>query len=125
MEWPFLVLFFVLAGASFEFDTGFAVALLVVAYIVARTLGTSIGVQLGGKLLRLDPRVGRWLSGALLPQAGVALGLALAAAQRFPAHGETILRTILLSTVILEALSPVLTRAVLKRAEEENVYQDP
>jgi hypothetical protein len=52
---------------------------------------------------------------ALLPQAGVAVGMALLAAQRFPALADRILPVILGSTVVFEVVGPVLTRYALTR----------
>ena len=52
---------------------------------------------------------------ALFPQAGVALGMSLVAAQKLPQYSQTILTVILASTVILELTSPLITRWVLRR----------
>jgi hypothetical protein len=43
--------------------------------------------------------------------------MALIVAQRFENHGEVVLSVILMSTVLLEVLSPIVTRSVLKRME--------
>jgi hypothetical protein len=50
---------------------------------------------------------------ALMPQAGVALGMALVAMQRRPDLGEIILPVVIASTVLFELMGPVLTRGVL------------
>jgi hypothetical protein len=52
-----------------------------------------------------------------MPQAGVALGMALIASQRFPQYAESIITTVLLTTVFLELISPVITRAVLRHVD--------
>jgi hypothetical protein len=55
----------------------------------------------------------------LFPQAGVAIGMALLASQRFPEVGAAILPVVLASTVLYEILAPPFTRWALRRAEEE------
>ena len=52
---------------------------------------------------------------ALLPQAGVAMGMALLASQRFPDLADDLLTIVIASTIILELTTPVLTRRVLAR----------
>ena len=115
VEWPFMILFFVLAGASLHLELLAGVGWLLLAYLLARGIGIVSGVWLGGTLAGTSARVKHTLGLALLPQAGVALGLALIASQRFPEHAQTILTVVLASTVILELTSPVLTRWVIRR----------
>ena len=55
---------------------------------------------------------------ALMPQAGVALGMALVATQRIPELADTLLPIVISATVFFELLGPVLTRLALKRAGE-------
>jgi len=54
----------------------------------------------------------------LLPQAGVALGLALLAFERFPELGKTILPLVVGTTIIFEIIGPPITRFHLQKAEE-------
>ncbi len=115
IEWPFMILFFLLAGASLHIEALTQVGVLGVAYIVLRSLGLVTGAALGGRLSRTDAETCRWLGLALLPQAGVAIGMALIAAQRFPEFGEIILPIILGSTVVFELVGPFITRRVLIR----------
>jgi Kef-type K+ transport system membrane component KefB len=117
IEWPFMILFFILAGASLRMDGEFEFALIVLVYVVARGIGGSAGLYAAGTGSNVDSTVRLWLGPALLPQAGVALGMALIAAQRFEIYSEVILSLILMSTVLLEVLSPIITRSVLKRME--------
>jgi Kef-type K+ transport system membrane component KefB len=88
---------------------------VVVVYLLARTVGTVLGVWAGGTSAGMDKGISRRLGFALLPQAGVALGLSLIAAQELPEYEQTILTVVLTSTVILELTSPMITRAVLRR----------
>jgi Kef-type K+ transport system membrane component KefB len=118
IEWPFMILFFVLAGASLAVEALSYAGAWLVAYVVLRVVGRVAGGWLGGALPPADPDVQRWMGIALLPQAGVALGMALVAAQRFPEMGEAILPVVVAATVLFELLGPVSTRYALERANE-------
>lgn len=118
IEWPFLVLFFLLAGARLEVDALVHVGLVGAAYILLRVVGRVIGTQVGGALAGVDSETRRWMGFALLPQAGVALGMALFAIQSFPEHEEIILPVVLGATVVFELVGPVATRLALVRAGE-------
>ena len=120
VEWPFLILFFILAGASLDFTHVGGTLWLVAVYIVARAIGKVLGVQLAGRFVGFDRVQTRWLGLAMLPQAGVAIGLALIAAQRFEHLAEAILSITLTSTVVLEVISPMVTRRALRRVGETN-----
>jgi hypothetical protein len=74
--------------------------------------------MLGGRLSRTEAVIRRWIGLALLPQAGVAIGMALIATQRFPELREVILPIVLSSTVIFELIGPVIQRYVLIRVGE-------
>ena len=112
-----MILFFILAGASLNLEEITGVGLLAISYIVARGAGSYLGIFGMASLLKLDRATKNWLGLALFPQAGVAVGMALIASQRFPQYSETIITTVLLTTVFLELISPVITRLVLRRVD--------
>jgi Kef-type K+ transport system membrane component KefB len=118
IEWPYLILFFLLAGATLRLDALAAVGLVSAVYVVGRAGGLYFGAQLGGSLAHSAPQISRWLGLAVLPQAGIALGLALVAAQAFPALEHLILPTVLASTVVFELIGPLGTRFALRRVGE-------
>ncbi len=118
IEWPFLVLFFVLAGAFLDIDALGLAGSVLLGYVVLRALGRLLGAWLGGALCRDDPAQRWWMGLAMLPQAGVALGMALVAMQRLPTLGEIILPVVVGATVIFEVIGPVLTRLALRRVGE-------
>jgi Kef-type K+ transport system membrane component KefB len=118
IEWPFLILFFVLAGASLEIDALWLAGAGLAGYVVLRVLGRLLGAWLGGSLCRDDPAQRWWMGLAMLPQAGVALGMALVAAQRLPTLGEVIIPVVVGATVIFELVGPVCTRMALRRVGE-------
>jgi Kef-type K+ transport system membrane component KefB len=117
IEWPFLILFFVLAGASLIVAEATTFVVIAVTYIGARTLGTVAGIWIPARVMRVDRSVRRWLGAALLPQAGVALGMTLLAAQRYPQYGEMLLSIVLSTTIVLELCSPFITRTVLRHLQ--------
>ncbi len=117
-EWPFLILFFLLAGASLHLEELSQIGFLGVAYIGLRIAGRILGAHLGGWMCGADAVTRRWMGMALLPQAGIAIGMALLASQRFPEYEDVILPVVLCSSVIFEIFGPVLTRRVLVRMGE-------
>ncbi len=117
IEWPFMILFFLFAGASLHLDKLLAVGWISAVYIIARIGGLYGGARIAGRLARAEPVVRRWIGLCLFPQAGVALGLALLASQRFPEMKDFILPVVIGSTVIFEIVGPVITRRVLKHVK--------
>jgi Kef-type K+ transport system membrane component KefB len=118
IEFPFMIVFFVLAGASLEVGALAHASVWLVGYLLLRIAGRLLGGWLGGSLPPADRFVRRWIGVALLPQAGVAIGMALVAAQRFPAEGEVILSVAVAATVLFEIVGPIATRLALKRSAE-------
>ena len=111
-----VILFFMLAGASAHLDAMLALGGLVGLYMVARCIGSYIGCYSGTRLAGASRPYQVYLGLTLFPQAGVAIGMALLAAQRFPDIGAIVLPTILASTVLFELLAPPLSRWALLRA---------
>lgn len=118
IDWPFMMLFFLLAGASLEVASLVEVGLLGGGYVGLRIAGRLLGAWLGGKLADSQPSVRRWMGLALLPQAGVAIGMTLIAIERHPELRDTLLPIVIGSTVLFEILGPLLTRFTLKKAGE-------
>ncbi len=113
IEWPFMILFFLLAGAALHVEALAQVGLLGAAYIGLRITGRILGTRLGGWLSGAEPVIRNRMGLALLPQAGVAIGMALLAAQRLPEIKDIVLPVVLGATVVFELIGPVLTRWTL------------
>jgi hypothetical protein len=64
---------------NLESNDVFLTALGGILSIGLRSLGKVLGALFGGKLARADPITNKWMGVALLPQAGVAIGMALVA----------------------------------------------
>jgi Kef-type K+ transport system membrane component KefB len=120
-EWPLLILFFLLAGASLQIDALWQVGWLGIAYFVLRVLGRVSGSFIGtwwaqqtsSKDATCDISKYRWMGLAMLPHAGIPIGMALMAIQQFPHLQSTILAVILGSTILFELLGPPITRQLL------------
>ena len=115
IQWPFMILFFLLAGASLELDALRAVglfgAVFMILRVVARMIGGIVGARLAG-----TTALEAWLYGpALLPQAGVAVGMALVAGEEFPEWAATIMALTIASTVVFELIGPPVTLAAIRR----------
>lgn len=118
IEWPFLVLFFVLAGASFDLGAASSAGLIIAAYAGLRVLGRFVGAGVFGLAARrMDAETTVWTPLALLPQAGVALGLALTAAAHLPEIADAVLTVAMTTTFLFEVFGPPLTRAAARRAQ--------
>jgi len=117
IEWPFMLLFFVLAGAALEVDALWSLGWIALAYvglrIVARIVSARIGARLGGVPAAEESIYGP----ALMPQAGVAVGMALVAAETFPQWASTIMALTIAATVLFEVVGPPFTLWALRRAD--------
>lgn len=118
IEWPFMVLFFVLAGASLDMGGLETIGLIGVAYIVLRFVSRIIGGWLGASLAGAPDVQRRWIGLALVPQAGVALGMALVAGEQLPAYKDILLTIVVGTTIIFELIGPILTQIALIKAKE-------
>ena len=122
IEWPFMLLFFVMAGASLEVENLAEIGIIGVGYVVLRVLARVLGGWIGGRLAGLTGREGCLTGLALMPQAGVAIGMALVAAERFPAFADQILALTIASTIIFEVTGPVLTQFALSRTVDDEKH---
>ena len=114
---PVLVLFFVLSGAELElgvFAKAGSVAIGLV-YILFRSLGKYVGARESARLMHCDKTVVDYLGITLLPQAGVALGMCVTAAQ-LPGDGTLIRNIVLFAVLNYELFGPVLTKWALTKA---------
>ena len=115
---PFWAIFFVLAGAQFDLAALAGLGLAAMAYVIARTAGRVVGGRVGARIGRAPEVVRANVGWCLLPQAGVAVGLALMALERLPTVGNEILQLVIATTVLFEIIGPVITRLRLERAGE-------
>ena len=121
---PLLLLFFVLSGAELELSvfTDWAIVLIGVVYIIARSLGKYSGAFVSAKATHCDKNIVKYLGITLLPQAGVALGMAIKA-QTLGAEGTIVANITLFAVLIYEIVGPLLTKISLEKAGEINAEE--
>ena len=115
---PILILFFVISGAELNLRvfSDFLIVLIGLVYIVSRSLGKYFGAGISAKLTRCDENVIKYLGITLLPQAGVALGMAFTAVTELGPEGAIIRNIILFAVLIYEIVGPFLTKVALTKA---------
>jgi len=116
---PMFILFFVLSGAELELKTfsNIMVVAIGLVYIASRSLGKYYGARISSKATKCDDNIVKYLGITLLPQAGVALGMALKA-EELGEPGKIIRNIILFSVLIYELVGPLLTKIALTKAGE-------
>lgn len=117
---PVYVLFFVLVGAKLNIwiITPF-LGLIALLYVFGRTLGKSIGATFGAWITHAPVTVQKYLPFCLLSQAGVAIGLSIAAGNDFPdTIGPQILLIITATTFIVQLLGPICVKMGVTKAGE-------
>jgi len=115
---PLYLVFFILAGANLEIGLLQGVWLFGLTFIVLRSLGKLIGAYLGGYLSKAEHKIRKYLGWGLLPQAGVAIGLALIVKEAFPHVGNILFPTIIATTVFYEIAGPIFTRYAFIASKE-------
>jgi Kef-type K+ transport system membrane component KefB len=115
---PLYLIFFILAGANLEIGLLQGTLLMVTSFIILRSLGKLVGAYLGGYLSQAEDKIRKYLGWGLLPQAGVAIGLALIVKEEFPQVGSIMFPTIIAATVFYEIVGPVFTRYALFASKE-------
>ncbi len=110
--------FFVLVGANLDLSVVPSIGLIGILYIIFRIIGKFLGVKLGAWISNAGRNVSNYLVWGLVPQAGVALGVALSAKALYPRFGELIFTTITATTVVYELFGPIAAKYGLKKAGE-------
>ena len=115
---PLNILFFVLSGAELDLQilTKVTVLLIGVIYIIARSLGKYFGAYGSCVMTKCSKKITENLGITLLPQAGVALGMALTATEL--SDGAMVRNVILFSVLVYELVGPALTKRSLQAAGE-------
>lgn len=117
---PILLLFFVRSGVSFDLNAlirpagsigVYPLVVIGVLYFAVRIAGKYAGAFLGCLTVRKDRKVRNYLGFALIPQAGVAIGLASLGARALGGEtGNALLTIILASSVLYELIGPGLAK---------------
>ena len=119
---PLFVLFFVFSGAELSFGvfSDWMIVLVGVVYIITRSIGKCSGAAFSSKISHCDEKIVKYLGITLLPQAGVALGMANMAKNAIEplAQGVLIANITLFAVLIYEIFGPLLTKIALMKAGE-------
>ena len=126
---PIYMMFFVISGASLDLSIffsgdGLVVVLIALIYVLSRVVGKWFGAYTGASISRCEPQIKKYLGFALVPQAGVAIGLSTTAYKLFSENpvtqkaGALILAIILTSTLIYELVGPLAAKFALSKAGE-------
>ena len=118
---PVLILFFVISGAELELSVFADIMVVVIGavYIISRSLGKYFGAGISAKMAKCNPNVVKYLGITLLPQAGVALGMAIKAIELGP-EGAIVRNITLFAVLIYEIVGPFLTKVALTKAGDIN-----
>ena len=114
---PVLILFFVISGAELDLSVfaQWTVVVVGIVYIFARSLGKYYGANISARMTKSDPNIVKYLGITLLPQAGVALGMAIKAIELGP-DGAIVRNITLFAVLIYEIVGPFLTKIALTKA---------
>ena len=114
---PILILFFVISGAELDLSVfkHWAVIVIGLVYIASRSVGKYYGAGISARATNCNPNIVKYLGITLLPQAGVALGMAIKATELGP-EGEIVRNITLFAVLIYELVGPFLTKIALTKA---------
>lgn len=116
---PILILFFVISGAELDLSVFSDIAVIVIGavYIISRSIGKYFGARISAQATKCSPNIIKYLGVTLLPQAGVALGMAGKAVELGP-DGAIVRNITLFAVLIYEIAGPFLTKLALSAAGE-------
>jgi Kef-type K+ transport system membrane component KefB len=113
----FFLIFFVIVGANLEINQLGNTGMLVIVFVIARAIGKMGGASLGAYISETpESSIKKYLGLGLIPQAGVALGVAMIAKAEFPEVGGFILTAIIAATIIHELIGPLCSKYAIIKA---------
>ncbi len=119
---PIFILFFVISGAELDLSvfTALSVVLVGVVYIAFRSAGKYIGAFISAKATKCSDTIVKYLGITLLPQAGVALGMAIKVGSEkgFETDADIVRNITLFAVLAYELFGPMLTKISLTKAGE-------
>jgi len=116
-------MFFTLSGAYFDLGVMKSAGILALLIVIGRCLGKFVGARIGASISHAPSVVKKYLGFALLPKAGVTVGLAILAKQHplFSTLGTVMVSAILASVIINELIAPPLTKYAIFKAKEAGI----
>lgn len=122
MELPIFVVFLTLAGAHLDIAIFARVGLIGMAYIGGRLIGKVLGAFAASHVTSLSQKSRQNIGLSLLPQAGIAIGLATIAEQSVPGAKGVLTGVVLTGVVFFEIVGPLILARALKNTGETNAY---
>lgn len=122
MELPIFVVFLTLAGAHLDIAIFARVGLIGMAYIGGRSIGKVLGAFAASHVTSLSQKSRQNIGLSLLPQAGIAIGLATIAEQSVPGAKGVLTGVVLTGVVFFEIVGPLILARALKNTGETNAY---
>lgn len=123
---PILTLFFVLSGMRLDLQSLKTAGIIGVGYFFIRIIGKYLGAYLGGTISGSIPSIRNYLGLALIPQAGVSIGLAVLGQRILPSDLGNLLNTIILSSAVLyEMVGPAASKLSLFLSRSIPDEKDP
>lgn len=114
---PILSIFFVVSGMNLDISSFSTLGIIGISYFIIRIVGKYLGAYLGCLIAKTSKDVRNYLGLALIPQAGVAIGLAFLGKRIISdAMGNMLLTIILSSSVLYELIGPVCAKIALLRS---------
>lgn len=117
---PLFIFFFVLSGAELELSvfTNLTIVLIGVIYLISRSAGKYSGALLSSKWAKCDDNIVKYLGITLLPQAGVALGMADMVKSYYAGSeiGTIVVSITLFAVLVYELIGPALTKMALTKS---------
>ncbi len=114
---PLFIAFFTIAGLELNISVIKSVGVIGLGYMVFRVIGKMLGVYVAASITKAEENVRKYLGLALIPQAGVAIGLSLLAEKSLPPeYGQPIRTIVLAGTVIYELIGPLASKYALIKA---------
>ncbi|MCF7926661.1 MAG: cation:proton antiporter [Candidatus Izimaplasma sp.] len=124
---PILLAFFTIAGAELQLGLLPKIGIIGVIYLIMRVVGKVSGSYISSKAVKAPPTVIKYLGFTLIPQAGVAIDMALTTQLRFETTpnlsefmfiGDSIMTIVLAATVIYEVFGLIIVKTALSKAGE-------
>ena len=115
---PIFMLFFFVTGAGLDVKVIPTIGVIGVVYIVVRVIGKLVGANLGARICHAHENVRKYLGVGLIPQAGVAIGLAMMCSSVVPEYANQITAVVICGTIIYEIVGPIVTKLMLVKIGE-------
>jgi len=123
---PILLAFFTIAGAELQLSLLAQIGVMGVIYLLVRVFGKVVGSHYSAKAVKAPKTVVKYLGFTLIPQAGVAIDMALTTKLRFESAeladfseiGAVIMTIVLAATVIYEVFGLIVVKTALGKAGE-------